>query len=204
MINLENIFPKYNDKKVASVQVIKQVITRSCSVSRFILGIICCTVKIAPFLDLFIVYRAMILRIIMIVFIAPVRMIKPLCLSLINEDAMIAAWDVPSPGKKPDKHDARKAGINDFIIVLFFIFSVSSVCFGIFILSFNEIISVLVPNKPESRGNRGWFMFEFKTINPKVPDNKKIISALSLFLDFKINIVVAVISMYGIIFSIKG
>ena len=139
----------------------------------------------------------MILSTMIIVLIAPVKIMNPLCDVFVKEDAIIAACDAPKPGKNPDIVDAKNAQPVDFIIVDFFILSVSVVCLGMVVLSFNERISMLVPKSPDKSGNRGWSKFKFSTIIPKVPAKRNVVSALSLLFAFKIKVKVAAIKMYG-------
>ena len=45
-----------------------------------------------------------------------------------------------------------------------------------------------MPNNPESKGSKGWFIGRFNAAKPKQPDNKKSKKARSFFFSFRIKI----------------
>ena len=65
-------------------------------------------------------------------------------------------------------------------------------------------IKMLTPNKPESKGNRGWLMFMFRIVKPRLPDNKKMIKARSFCFSFRIKNIDAAIKMKGMNCEING
>ena len=65
-------------------------------------------------------------------------------------------------------------------------------------------IKMLVPNKPDNNGSNGCLTSRFRMINPKLPDNKKMIKAGIFCFSFRIKNIEAIINMNGMNFEIKG
>ena len=94
------------------------------------------------------------------------------------EEAMIAACEEPSPGKKEQRGEiiaVKKAGLRicflSILILLIF-------CSGIFVFCLIEQINADEPKSPVKRGRSGWFIGIFKDASPRKPARMKIIAAI--------------------------
>src|SRR3989344_5120642 len=94
-----------------------------------------------------------------------------------NEEATIAACALPIPGNKPHKMLANNPEPTAFVISFFGMSSHLISCLGMFTLSFKLNNIVLVPNKPDNKGNKGFFIGRFSVKIPSIPASIKIINA---------------------------
>ena len=97
---------------------------------------------------------------------------------------IIAAWLLPSPGRKLQIGEAIKEPIKGLSIL---VFGLVIICFGILTLVFILISNVDPPNSPPNKGRSGWFREgKFSTISPSVPVRIKTKNALNFFLSKRI------------------
>ncbi len=143
-----------------------------------------------PLLALFIANKVMKLPIRFTEFIELFKIRKSLdSIFLIKEETRTEVWEEPRPGRKAEKIpaiDPRKTNLN----FLNSIFRFCSICSGILELFFILKIKELRPNNPESRGNKGSFVFgKFKVMKPNVPAKRNIVNVRNLCFSLKINII---------------
>ena len=135
------------------------------------------------------------------VFVAPSKNKNPFLSVFAMLFPIIAAWPLPSPGRKLQIGEAIKApktGLKGFIFIFLLIF-----CFGIFVLVFMLVKSIEDPKSPVKRGSKGSLRSMFKTKNPK---NHVIIKTKredNLFLERSIKSIETKIKIHGIKFSIN-
>ena len=92
----------------------------------------------------------------------------------IISEPMIAAWLLPSPGKKEHIGETKIVAIVGLMISFLLIFNFFIICFGTTVLDFIEWIIVEVPNNPVSRGSSGYCISRLSVASPKKPANIKI------------------------------
>lgn len=97
-----------------------------------------------------------------------------------SSDAMIAAWLLPSPGKREHIGEIRIVAMVGLMMWDFGSVSFSIFCGGRIVLDFIEWISVDVAKSPVRRGRSGWLTCRFKEASPKNPARRNIIVALIL------------------------
>jgi len=95
-------------------------------------------------------------------------------------DPIIAAWLLPSPGKKEHIGETKIVARVGLIISFLLIFNLLISCLGIIVLDFIELIIVDVPKRPVRSGSSGWLTFMFNEAIPKNPDRIKINMAFNL------------------------
>ncbi len=163
-------------KEIIEDRIIDIIIIERCEIDRF--GRILFIAAALPVLDFPKEYRAIKLRDIIIVFVAPTRKRKERESCFVISEAKKADWPEPMPGRKEDIGEAREIAIEDFISCFLSInifFKGMIVCFGIDVLFFKERIKADVPNRPVRRGNSGWFIGRFSVKKPRKPDKEKTI-----------------------------
>ena len=102
------------------------------------------------------------------------------------DEEIIAAWLLPSPGRREQigeiKIVAKVGFINlDFLIGYFFV-----ICFGGIDFVLIDWIIVEVPKSPVRSGSKGFGKFKLKVDIPKNPARKNIKIEVILFFEFKI------------------
>lgn len=107
------------------------------------------------------------------------------CLIILEET--IAAWLLPSPGRKAKIGETMVVAIAGRIKCVLLICGREIFCEGIFVFLEIENKRVEEPNKPVSRGRREFFRGKLSVDIPRKPASKKIIVAQSLE-DFSLNI----------------
>lgn len=122
------------------------------------------------------------------VFIPPIRTRNNLLFIFLKTiEPIAAACAAPSPGSVVVNKLEINIRENTFNISNFFIIGVVIIWVGIFTLLLRLVIKVLVPNNPESKGNKTFFISREKAAIPKVPEARNKIRAHNLeFFSFKI------------------
>ena len=95
-------------------------------------------------------------------------------------DAIIAAWEEPSPGNREQIGEIRIVAIVGFIISFFEMFSFLIFCLGRIVFDFIEWIRVDVAKSPVRSGRSGFCMFKFRVVKPRSPAKENIIIAFIL------------------------
>lgn len=144
--------------------------------------------KAAPVLDFWKRIRVMKEIDMTIVLIEP-RRIRNCSLVVFLErlEAIIAAWLLPSPGKREQIGEMKIVRRVGFMISFFGMFRFFISCFGRTVFDFIEWIRVEVAKSPVRRGRSGFAISRFSEASPRKPESRKIIRAFSLpFFSLKI------------------
>jgi len=96
----------------------------------------------------------------------------------IISEPMIAAWLLPSPGKKEQKGEIIVVEIVGFINSFFVSASFSIFCGGITVFVRIELMIVDAPKSPVNRGSSGCWMFRLNEASPRNPARMNIIVTL--------------------------
>ena len=121
------------------------------------------------------------------IFVAPSKNKNPVLFVLAIWFPIIAICPLPNAGRKIVKGDAMTEPSNGFLKFILIFFRVS--CFGIFVFERMLKIRFDAPKSPVKRGRSGWFIvFKFRTISPRVPDNKNATRDKIFFFSEKINV----------------
>ena len=120
-------------------------------------------------------------------------------------EPIIAACELPSPGKKEHIGETIAVVIAGFNKSFFWKSIFSIICSGTFVFFLIELISVDEPNNPDRSGRSGSFISRFSEAIPRNPASKKIIrdSILKFFSPIIKNIEIQ-IKKKAIIFSMNG
>ena len=116
--------------------------------------------------------------------IAPFTTKKDFLSKLNNSELIVVACPEPKPGKKEKNGEIKNEARIDFKSS-FFVNMIEErgciICFSIFVEEFNEMNRDEIPNKPESKGNKGSFTGRLNVKKPNNPDREKIIRLVSNF-----------------------
>jgi len=195
---------------IEEIKIVARMINSSFSVSFKISEI----AAAEPVLDFSIIYNAGKERDIVIKLVVPRRKRNCFLVVLINWEETNADWLAPMPGRKEQIGETKEVIIAGLIIlrILFFIFSLYTFCWGIWVFWEIEKIKVEAPNKPERRGSNGWEIFKLNVARPRNPDKIKTKKAKNLELcsldikniDIKTRIKDIILSIKGYIFGSRN
>ena len=101
-------------------------------------------------------------------------------------DAMIAAWELPSPGSREQIGEIRIVARVGFMMWDFFIFGSVVFCCGIFVGFWIEWIIVEVAKSPVRSGVSGFLIWRFRVARPRREARVKISRDFSFLFSFSV------------------
>ena len=120
------------------------------------------------------------------------------------DEEIVAAWELPSPGRSEQIGEIKIVAKIGFINLDFLIGKLSMICFGGIDFVLIEWIIVEAPKSPVKSGRSGFDKFKLKVENPKNPARIKIKIEVTLCFSFDIKNIEIQIKINPIICLIVG